>query len=417
MDRFKLIALLSFSILICCSAFNADDSDLKIDIRRLSDRVIVLTAEGFGNSTVAIASERGIVVIDTNVSPPIAKALREAISREFERSDFVYTINTHDHGDHTYGNQVFADTTIIGHDNCVVQMVKGAETLGPTIENYRNALNRMKARIDSMDSNLEETKAQARRHEILTLCVDGWEQGFEPTPPNLTFSDRMSIDLGDMTLELIYFGKAHSNNDILVFSPEEGLLLVGDITSANGSPYIDKDRVADLPRWIETLEGALHSKSGIKHIVNGHNNFITLEDMESQLAYIKDQYEYTKDKESFLPALEKTLDEGGIEAAQRAYDDFKTSAAGKYYFLEKAANGLGYQLLCQEKIEAAIAVFKMIVDSYPESWNAWDSLGEAYMTHGDTAQAIESYQRSLELNPENDNAARQIERMREEKQQ
>ncbi|HUX08967.1 MAG TPA: hypothetical protein VMX35_16835, partial [Acidobacteriota bacterium] len=98
MDRFKLIALLSFSILICCSAFNADDSDLKIDIRRLSDRVIVLTAEGFGNSTVAIASERGIVVIDTNVSPPIAKALREAISREFERSDFVYTINTHDHG-------------------------------------------------------------------------------------------------------------------------------------------------------------------------------------------------------------------------------------------------------------------------------------------------------------------------------
>jgi len=61
-------------------------------------------------------------------------------------------------------------------------------------------------------------------------------------------------------------------------------------------------------------------------------------------------------------------------------------------------------MIRENKIEAAIKLFKLNVEEYPESANAHDSLGEAYMKNGQTDLAIESYARSLELNPDNNNA-------------
>jgi cytochrome c-type biogenesis protein CcmH/NrfG len=46
-----------------------------------------------------------------------------------------------------------------------------------------------------------------------------------------------------------------------------------------------------------------------------------------------------------------------------------------------------------------VAVFRLNVEEYPNAWNPWDSLGEAYLGTGDTAHAIESYRRSVQLNP------------------
>ena len=52
---------------------------------------------------------------------------------------------------------------------------------------------------------------------------------------------------------------------------------------------------------------------------------------------------------------------------------------------------------------------------FPESWNAWDSLGEAYVTRGDEDLAIETYEKSLELNPQNANGREVLERLTESK--
>jgi tetratricopeptide (TPR) repeat protein len=56
------------------------------------------------------------------------------------------------------------------------------------------------------------------------------------------------------------------------------------------------------------------------------------------------------------------------------------------------------------KIEQAIEIFQLNTELYPESANAYDSLGEAYMKNGDTEKAIKNYEKSIELNPENNNA-------------
>jgi len=95
----------------------------------------------------------------------------------------------------------------------------------------------------------------------------------------------------------------------------------------------------------------------------------------------------------------------GIDKAIETYKRIsKSSSKDSFVFNEGELNGLGYQMIRENKIEAAIKLFKLNVEEYPESANAHDSLGEAYMKNCQTDLAIESYARSLELNPDNNNA-------------
>jgi glyoxylase-like metal-dependent hydrolase (beta-lactamase superfamily II) len=84
-------------------------SDLGITVRRLSPRTAVVNVGPWNNSYLAIATQRGIVVIDSGFSKTIARAVREAIEAEFKRSDFAYLIVSHEHSDHVFGNSAYSD--------------------------------------------------------------------------------------------------------------------------------------------------------------------------------------------------------------------------------------------------------------------------------------------------------------------
>jgi len=79
---------------------------------------------------------------------------------------------------------------------------------------------------------------------------------------------------------------------------------------------------------------------------------------------------------------------------------------------ERRINEIGYVLLQRKRISDAVAVFQVNTRRFPESWNAFDSLGEACAAAGDRAKAIASYERSLQLNPQNANAAEMLEKLR-----
>jgi tetratricopeptide (TPR) repeat protein len=79
-----------------------------------------------------------------------------------------------------------------------------------------------------------------------------------------------------------------------------------------------------------------------------------------------------------------------------------------YYFNEGEINGLGYGLISIGRIKESIAVFNLNVMEYPQSFNVWDSRGEAYMLNGEKAQAIMDYKKSLELDPFSMNAIRKL---------
>lgn len=110
--------------------------------------------------------------------------------------------------------------------------------------------------------------------------------------------------------------------------------------------------------------------------------------------------------------VEVVLNEG-VEAAVRRYRTWKRESPDEYEFDEWELNGLGYRLLERGRVADAIAILELNVEEYPQAANPWDSLGEAYMIAGDEERAIAHYEKSLELNPANENARRMLERIRQ----
>lgn len=79
---------------------------------------------------------------------------------------------------------------------------------------------------------------------------------------------------------------------------------------------------------------------------------------------------------------------------------------------ERMVNTLGYQYLFQDKLQEAITVFKWNVQHYPGSWNVYDSLGEAYAKKGETRLAIENYEKSIVMNPNNTNGIEIVKKLK-----
>jgi hypothetical protein len=75
---------------------------------------------------------------------------------------------------------------------------------------------------------------------------------------------------------------------------------------------------------------------------------------------------------------------------------------------EGRLNSIGYMLLEYKKTAEAIAIFQLNVEFYPNSWNVYDSLAEAYLASGDKALAITNYEKSLALNPKNVAGAKKL---------
>lgn len=104
----------------------------------------------------------------------------------------------------------------------------------------------------------------------------------------------------------------------------------------------------------------------------------------------------------------------GAEAALNEYQVLKQGGFAGYHHDEGTLNQVGYVLLFQKKIDDAIQVFKLNVAEYPNSWNCYDSLGEAYMNAGRKELAVKNYQKSLELNPKNENGVAMLKKLQEQ---
>ena len=116
--------------------------------------------------------------------------------------------------------------------------------------------------------------------------------------------------------------------------------------------------------------------------------------------------------ERLTPAL-ATQDPLRLNLAYLAMGDYGLPAGD---IVESSINASGYRHLVNGDIDTAISVFELNTTTFPDSANAWDSLGEALMAKGAHEVAIRYYRKSLELDPENSNAALMIERMPDEQQ-
>jgi CubicO group peptidase (beta-lactamase class C family) len=123
----------------------------------------------------------------------------------------------------------------------------------------------------------------------------------------------------------------------------------------------------------------------------------------------------TPDKISATDILMLVADMRGPQAALRKYEDLKKPDSSEYSFNEGTLNQLGYHFLQSKNMEEAIHAFRLNVEQYPQSSNVYDSLGEAYMDAGKKDLAIQNYEKSIELDPKNQNGIDILKKLREQK--
>jgi CubicO group peptidase (beta-lactamase class C family) len=107
--------------------------------------------------------------------------------------------------------------------------------------------------------------------------------------------------------------------------------------------------------------------------------------------------------------LLKSIVAHGASQALGAYRDQRKNTG---LIDEDKMNSMGYALIGIKRIDDAIEVFRQNTEDYPQSWNVWDSFAEGYLDKGDKELAIKYYEKSLQLNPNNSNAAAQLKKLK-----
>jgi len=445
---------------------------LPLHLQKLAPGVVRVWVGDFVSSTAvcAIATKKGIVVIDTTDIPKLDQAFRAVIARELGRDDFKYLINTHGHGDHTNGNGVYSDCQIIAHES-VPGMIRENFSNHPRGLNWaREAIAELKAQIASGKLDEKQKAAAAERMIINTLDLEFLNSSPAPTFPGRSFRDGMVLDCGDVTLELYQAGGTHTQSDIFILVPQKGLLFTGDMMAdkwLSESPGclalfgFHSGQAADYPVLVKNWQAMLERQGEIKQYIPGHwNGELSFEGFKARCEYIQamlaevearvkagsgyDQIAAgfaLKDRFPHLvgsPGFTDQGHQGSLKYLYQAFSGKKWLSAvlqepimndrfaaefpalkadilknrEAYFFTEADLIGLGYFLLQQlKKADDAVRLFELSVELFPDSWNTYDSLAEAYYAKGEKQRALTLYRKSLELNPANENGKKFIERI------
>ncbi len=284
----KVISFLLFIVLFR-PVYSAEE--ILFSTKKISDRALLLELrDGNGTNILALKSQQGLVVVDTEKSSQIAAKLKEKIADEYGRSDFVYIINTHYHWDHSNGNHAFRGVPILGHDLCIKGMKDFYARRKDFAEKYGEGwLSYLKEQLGALDPDSRESRINREQLRYGRIVYKELMEGFVSDPPSITFSDRATLHLGDMTVELIYFGLCHTESDILILVPDENILIVGDTFQKKALVWIDEN--AAVERWLRILNKWLNDEIRLDYVVPGHGEIMTGRELKTQRDYIQELWE------------------------------------------------------------------------------------------------------------------------------
>jgi cyclase len=208
-------------------------------------------ANSFAANAGIVIGRDGILVVDTLIS---AKEARRFIGdiRKVSDKPIKYVVDTHYHLDHAFGNGEFANlgAAIISQENDRKNLeIKGAAAL-------KNAKG-----YGLTDEDLAGT--------VIAL-------------PTISFTDRMTIDLGGERVELIFAGPSHTEGSTLVYLPERKILFTGDILFTDFHPFMGE---GDVAGWVKSLDFIL--ALDVTTIIPGHGPLSGRKDIAEMKAYIQ----------------------------------------------------------------------------------------------------------------------------------
>ncbi|WP_264203904.1 MBL fold metallo-hydrolase [Streptomyces bambusae] len=196
------------------------------------------------NNAGILASGGHSALVDTAATESRARHLRDTALRLAPRPPRA-VVNTHFHGDHTYGNFVFPEALTIGHER-TREMVRAAGL------------------------------------HMAGLWPDVCWGDIEITPPELTFRDRTTLHVGDLRAELIHIGPAaHTTDDTVVWLPDQRVLFTGDLVMNGVTPFCVMGSVTGMLRALDRLRDL-----GATTVVPGHGPVGGPELLDANAAYL-----------------------------------------------------------------------------------------------------------------------------------
>lgn len=236
------------------------------------------------NATI-IEGERDVLVVDSQVSPGGAWALRDEL-KAITTKPIRWVVNSHYHFDHSHGNQIYGpEVQIIGHEFARQQMVAGKSQDSPAREFYVGGV---PAAIKGLEQRLaaatdEKTRATIQNQlDIQRNHLEG-TNAVKPTPPTLTLTQTMTLHLGAREVRIMFLGRGHTAGDVVVYLPKERIVATGDLL-VNGTSYMGD---AFVPEWIDTI--AALKKLDLGTVLPGHGAaFTDLAKLDHWQAYLRD---------------------------------------------------------------------------------------------------------------------------------
>src|SRR5512145_1832482 len=197
---------------------------------------------GAGGNTAAFVTANGVVLVDTKLANN-GQAILDQV-KTISDKPITHIINTHTHGDHNGSNQFFPASVEV-----VVQ------------ENTQKNMQRM-----------EVFQEAANKHGL----------------PDRTYKDRLTLLRGDESIDLFYFGKAHTDGDTFVLFRNARVLHTGDAFANRGQPNIDLMNGGSGVAYPDTLAKAASTIKNVDTIIAGHNAaLLKHEDLVNQAEFTR----------------------------------------------------------------------------------------------------------------------------------
>ena len=224
----------------------------------------------FINNTGFLVGPQGVVSVDSCSTERRTRAYQAAITA-VTPAPVRTVVNTHHHGDHTFGNALFPTATIVGHERARAEVI----AFGPA------------------------------RDLPFWQNPDWGELPLEP--PFLTFTDEIAIHSGDLRVVVRHVGMAaHTTNDVLVWIPERSVLFCGDLVFNGGTPFL---LMGSVEGCVDVLEKVVRPL-GARTVVPGHGPVFTGDEpIASTLDYLR-----------FVRDLAARGREAGVSPLQAARD-------------------------------------------------------------------------------------------------
>ncbi len=229
------------------------------------------------------------LVFDTFLIPHAARDLRAA-AEHFTHQPVGWVVNSHWHGDHVFGNQVFVPPTTIIATPRTRQLM--ARDVAAQIEATKQQLpGEIQATREQAESESDPAKCQA-----LLQRVAGLERQLkvmrtvELTLPQLTFDSQLDLHGSQRTATLLTYGEGHTESDCFLWLPDAGIVFAGDLMVIGRHIWMGH---GNPDRWISVLDRIV--SLGVRAVVPGHGPVGSVEAIQAVQCYLRDISQLVRD--------------------------------------------------------------------------------------------------------------------------